>query len=64
MSQKLRQEKQYQEAKCPNTLILYTLNALLSKNQFYSFFLIFWHAKIPSSFRMSRYIHNSSFIFF
>ena len=34
-------------AQCFNTFILYKLKALLSKNQLYFFFCIFWHAKIP-----------------
>ena len=33
--------KRFQVLKCPNTLKLYTLKALLSKNRFYFFFLIF-----------------------
>ena len=43
--------------KCSNTLKLYTIKALLCKNRLYFFFLIFWHAKIPPSFRVPRYWH-------
>ena len=42
-------------SKYSNTLKFYTLNTLLGKNRFYSFFLVFWHAKVPPSFKMSRY---------
>ena len=49
--------KRFQVLKCTNTLKLYTLKALLSKNQFYFFFQIFWHAKNPPSLRMPRYWH-------
>ena len=44
-------------SKSANTYKLYTLKALLSKNWFYCFFLVFWHAKIPPSFGMPRYWH-------
>ena len=37
--------------------IVYTLNTLLSKSRLSFFFIIFWHAKIPPSFRMPRYWH-------
>ena len=47
--------KLYQVSKCPNISILQILKTLLSKNRFYFFFLIFWHAKIPPSFRMPHY---------
>ena len=47
----------YEMAKCLNTVKLYTLKALLSKNRFYFFFLIFCHAKILPSFRMLCYWH-------
>ena len=43
------------EAKCLNTSTLYTLKALLNKNRFYCFLVIFWHAKIPPFLRISRY---------
>ena len=46
--------------KCLGTSKLYTtdvLKALLSKNWFYFFFLIFWYSKIPPSFRMLRCRH-------
>ena len=46
--------------KCLNTSELYTtgaLKALLRKNRFCFFFLIFWHAKIPLSSRMPRCWH-------
>ena len=43
--------------KCQNTLRLYTLKALLSKNQFYFFFLILWHAPIPVSIGTPCYWH-------
>ena len=39
------------------TSILYTWKTLLSKNWFYFFFLIIWHAKIQPSFRIARYWH-------
>ena len=35
--------------------IAYTLKALLSKNWFCYFFLVFWHAKIPPAFKMTHY---------
>ena len=54
-----------------NTLKLYTLRALLSKNWLSFFFLIFQYAKIPPSIGMLRYWHQfftylflSSFAFF
>ena len=57
------ERKNYIKSKCPNTPILYTLKELLSKNWFCIFFLIFWHKKIPSSFRMPRYHLSFSWVF-
>ena len=54
MSPKIRKEKLYRVSKCSNTLKWYTLKALLSKNWFYVFFLIFSYAKIPPSFTTPR----------
>ena len=48
-------------SKCSNTFILYTLKALLSKNRFYFFFLIFSCAKILGCHAIGI---NSSLIFF
>ena len=54
--------KRFQMSNCSNNLKLYTSKALLRKNlflltQFYFFFLIFWHKRIPPSFRMPCYWH-------
>ena len=57
MSPKIRKEKLYRVSKCYNTLKWYTLKALLSKNWFYVFFLIFSYAKIPPSFTTPRCWH-------
>ena len=46
-----------QVSKCPNTLKLYALKSLLTKNCFYFLFLIFRHANISPSFRTPRYRH-------
>ena len=51
----------HKDFKWQNTIKLYTLKALLSKNWFYFFFLIFCHAKIPPYFRMPRYWHPKIF---
>ena len=40
-----------------NTLKLYTLKALLSKNLFHFFFLSFWHPSIPLFIGIPRYWH-------
>ena len=48
----------FHASKCSNTLKLSTLKALLSKNQFYLFFLIFQYTKIPPFFRMPRQEHE------
>ena len=58
-----RYSERFQVTKRFNTLKLYTLKALLSKNRFYFFFLIFRHAKVPPAFRMPRYLHKFSLIF-
>ena len=50
-----RYSQRSEVTKCSNTRKIYTLKTLLSKNWFYFFFLNIWHAKIPPSFRMSRY---------
>ena len=49
-------------AKSSNTLKLNTLKALLENNQFYFFFLIFWHSKFHSL--LDAVGINSSLIFF
>ena len=50
-----RYSKRFQVLKCSSTLKLYKLKALLSKNRFYFFFLMFWHATTSPSFRIPRY---------
>ena len=61
---KIRKEKNSQRfrnyIKCHkdfNTLKLYTLKALLSKNWFFTSLLIFWHAKVPPYIGMPHYWH-------
>ena len=39
------------------TILSICIKTQLNKNWFYFFFAIFWHAKIPSSFRMPRCWH-------
>ena len=52
---------QFSVPKCFNTphIIYYRRTFLqpLSENPFYFFFIMFWHSKCPSSFRMQRYWH-------
>ena len=56
-SQKFLNYNQVFLAKYSNTLILFTLKALLSKSWFYFAFLILRHAKKPPSFSIPRYWH-------